>query len=761
MPFHLASNYSPRGDQAQAIAKLTKSLEAGNRHQTLLGVTGSGKTFTAANVLRNLDRPTLIISHNKTLAAQLYSEFRSFFPDNAVEYFVSYFDYYQPEAYIPRTDTYIEKDSSINEEIERLRLSTTGSLLSRRDVIVVASVSCIYGLASPKDFLEMLLVLKKGQQISREAVLSKLVDMLYERNDIAFGRGRFRVRGDVVEVHPASEDEEAVRIEFFGDEIDRMTRFDPLTGHAHEQLTHLSIFPAKQFVTPHDKLRVAMSGIKEEMHERIIWFEKHGKLLEAQRIKMRTEYDLEMMQEMGFCSGIENYSRHLSGRPPGSRPYTLLDFFPKDFLLIIDESHATVPQVGGMYEGDRSRKNTLVEYGFRLPSAMDNRPLKFPEFMEMAGQIMYISATPGEFEIRNSVVGNSDYVAFSRTQFGEEVAIPAAVAGENPALSEERQSAPPPPLRNPAAVSKEGFGERPKTPVCPSGSDVPPEAFDVHTPKAPLVVEQIIRPTGLLDPKISLRPLKTQIDDTIELCRQRVERNERVLVTTLTKRTAEDLSDYLKDVGLKVRYLHSDIDTIERVEILRALRAAEFDILVGINLLREGLDLPEVSLVCILDADKEGYLRSQTSLIQTAGRAARHVNGEVYLFADQVTRSMQALMDVTEYRRSHQMAYNEEHGITPKSVQRAVQESLHTILRGREVEASVVAESGGDFSLSETLRELEEEMMHAAANLEYEKAALLRDQIAELKAGTGVSKIEPKRRPITYGKKGRRPKARA
>lgn len=752
MPFHLASNYSPRGDQAQAIAKLTRSLEAGNRHQTLLGVTGSGKTFTAANVMRNLDRPTLIISHNKTLAAQLYSEFRSFFPDNAVEYFVSYFDYYQPEAYIPRTDTYIEKDSSINEEIERLRLSTTSSLLSRRDVIVVASVSCIYGLASPEDFLQMLLTLKKGQQISREAVLSKLVDMLYERNDIAFGRGRFRVRGDVVEVHPASADEEAVRIEFFGDEIDRITRFDPLTGHTHEQLTHLSIFPAKQFVTPHDKLRVAMNGIKAEMQERIIWFEKHGKLLEAQRIKMRTEYDLEMMQEMGFCSGIENYSRHLSGRPPGSRPYTLLDFFPKDFLLVIDESHATVPQVGGMYEGDRSRKTTLVEFGFRLPSALDNRPLKFPEFMELANQVLYISATPGEFEVRNSIVGNKDYVAFSRTQMGEEVAIPAAVAGENPTLVEQRQAVPDPKGRP--------FGERPSTPVRPSGSEVPVEAFDTQTPGAPLIVEQIIRPTGLLDPKITLRPLRTQIDDTIELCRQRVERGERVLITTLTKRTAEDLSDYLKDVGLKVRYLHSDIDTIERVEILRALRAAEFDILVGINLLREGLDLPEVSLVCILDADKEGYLRSQTSLIQTAGRAARHVNGEVFLFADQVTRSMQALLDVTEYRRARQLAYNEEHGITPKSVQRAVQESLHTILKGRELEASVVKEAGGDFSLSETLRELEEEMMQAAGNLEYEKAALLRDQIAELKAGTGVSKIEPKRRPVVYGK-GRRPKARA
>jgi excinuclease ABC subunit B len=753
MPFQLASSYSPQGDQAQAIAKLTRSLDAGNRHQTLLGVTGSGKTFTAANVVRNLDRPTLVISHNKTLAAQLYSEFKSFFPDNAVEYFVSYFDYYQPEAYIPRTDTYIEKDSAINEEIERLRLSTTSSLLSRRDVLVVASVSCIYGLASPEDFLQMLLTLKKGQQISREAVLSKLVDMLYERNDIAFGRGRFRVRGDVVEVHPASVDEEAIRIEFFGDEIDRITRFDPLTGHAHEQLTHLSIFPAKQFVTPHDKLRLAMNGIKQEMLDRIVFFEKHGKLLEAQRLKMRTEYDLEMMQEMGFCSGIENYSRHLSGRPPGSRPYTLLDFFPRDFLLVIDESHATVPQIGGMYEGDRSRKTTLVEYGFRLPSALDNRPLKFPEFMELAGQTIYVSATPGEFEIRNSIAGNSSYIAFSRTQMGEEVAVPAAIAGENPGLVEQRQAAPLP--------NGKGIGEKTMTVVRPSASDVPVEAFDVHTPGAPLIVEQIIRPTGLLDPKISIRPLRTQIDDTMELCRQRVERKERVLITTLTKRTAEDLSDYLKDMGLKVRYLHSDIDTIERVEILRALRAAEFDILVGINLLREGLDLPEVSLVCILDADKEGYLRSQTSLIQTAGRAARHVNGEVFLFADQVTRSMQALLDVTEYRRARQMAYNEKHGITPQSVQRAVQESLHTILRGRDVESSVVNEAGGNFSLSETLRELEEEMMHAAANLEYEKAALLRDQIGELKAGTGLNKIEPKQRPTTYPKKGRRPKARA
>jgi len=756
MPFHLDSRMKPRGDQEQAIAKLTKSLEAGNRHQTLLGVTGSGKTFTAANVIKNLDRPTLVISHNKTLAAQLYSEFRSFFPDNAVEYFVSYFDYYQPEAYIPRTDTYIEKDSSINDEIERLRLSTAGALLSRRDVLVVASVSCIYGLASPQDFLEMLLTLKVGQVVTRDVVLTKLVDMLYERNDIAFDRGRFRVRGDVVEVHPASEDETAVRIEFFGDEIERITRIDPLTGHAREQLTHVAIFPAKQFVTPADRLRVAMNGIKQEMLDRVVFFEKHGKLLEAQRIKMRTEYDLEMMQEMGFCQGIENYSRHLSGRPPGSRPYTLMDFFPRDFLLVIDESHATVPQVGGMYEGDRSRKTTLVDYGFRLPSALDNRPLKFPEFMEMAGQTIYVSATPGEFEIRNSVVGNTGYVPFTKTQMGTEVAVPSAVAGENPAQTEERAAAPEPAKKRTYVLKEEPeFGERPKTVVRPSGSAEAVENFDVHTPGRALVVEQIIRPTGLLDPKITIRPLKAQIDECIELCRQRVERQERVLITTLTKRTAEDLSDYLKDVGLKVRYLHSDIDTIERVEILRALRNAEFDILVGINLLREGLDLPEVSLVCILDADKEGYLRSQTSLIQTAGRAARHVNGEVYLFADSVTRSMQALLDVTEYRRARQMEYNEKHGITPQSVKRAVQESLHTILKGREVEASVVKEQGG-FSLSETLRELEEEMMAAASNLEYEKAALLRDQIAELKAGTGVAKIEPRQKPVKYGKPARR-----
>ena len=735
MIYQLESNYRPRGDQAQAIAKLLKSVEAGNRHQTLLGVTGSGKTFTIANVIRELDRPALIISHNKTLAAQLYSEFKQFFPQNAVEYFVSYFDYYQPEAYIPRSDTYIEKDSSINEEIERLRLSAASSLLTRRDTIVVASVSCIYGVTSPEDYQRMLLTVKRGQQISREAVLGRLIDMLYERNDVNFARGRFRVRGDVVEVYPATADDEAVRLEFFGDELDAITRVDPLTGHAHQSLNVITFFPAKQFVTPADKLNRALTSIRTELDQRIVQLESAGKLLEAQRLKMRTEYDLEMLQEMGFCNGIENYSRHLSGRPPGSRPFTLMDFFPKDFLLVIDESHATIPQIGGMYEGDRSRKTVLVEYGFRLPSALDNRPLNFPEFMANANQLIYVSATPAEFEIKNSVVGNRGYFPHKRARIGEEELVPFVVAGGSDAGAEK------PAKPNNGNLSSD---------LQLSRTDQPPEEFDVRTPGMPLVVEQIIRPTGLLDPKITLKPLKNQIDDTIELCRQRVERQERVLVTTLTKRTAEDLSDYLRDVGLKVRYLHSDIDTIERVEILRGLRAAEFDILVGINLLREGLDLPEVSLVCILDADKEGFLRSQTSLIQTAGRAARHINGEVVLFADSVTQSMQALMSISDYRRTKQMEYNEKHGITPQTVRRAVQESLHTILRGREIAASVIQESGGDFNLTELLRELEEEMQHASANLEFERAALLRDQIMEVKSGTGLQKIEPKRKPVKY-----------
>ncbi len=637
MPFQLESNYKPRGDQGQAIAKLAKSLEAGNRHQTLLGVTGSGKTFTIANVIREIDRPTLVISHNKTLAAQLYSEFKQFFPRNAVEYFVSYFDYYQPEAYIPRSDTYIEKDSSINEEIERLRLSATSALLSRRDVIVVASVSCIYGITSPEDYERMLLTVKRGQHTTREAVLGRLVDMLYERNDMNFSRGRFRVRGDVVEVYPATADEEAVRIEFFGDEIDAITRFDPLTGHAREALSIITFFPAKQFVTPADKLNRALTTIRAELDDRIKVLESQNKLLEAQRLKMRTEYDLEMLQEMGFCSGIENYSRHLSGRPPGSKPYTIIDFFPKDFLTVVDESHATIPQIGGMYEGDKSRKTVLVDYGFRLPSALDNRPLNFPEFMKLTNQLVYVSATPAEFEIQNSVVGNKGYVPHKRARIGEDELVPFVLPGEETSRLRSRSG---------------GTPDRPtgKMPVLLSRTDEPPEKFDVHTPGKPLVVEQIIRPTGLLDPRITIRGLKNQIDDTIELCRQRVEQQERVLVTTLTKRTAEDLADYLRDVGLKVRYLHSDIDTIERVEILRGLRAADFDILVGINLLREGLDLPEVSLVCILDADKEGFLRSQTSLIQTAGRAARHINGEVVLFADIVTDSMQALISQRKTR---------------------------------------------------------------------------------------------------------------
>jgi excinuclease ABC subunit B len=756
MPFQLKSNYKPRGDQGQAIAKLIKSVEAGNRHQTLLGVTGSGKTFTIANVIQALDRPTLVISHNKTLAAQLYSEFKQFFPQNAVEYFVSYFDYYQPEAYIPRSDTYIEKDSSINEEIERLRLAATSALLSRRDTIVVASVSCIYGITSPEDYEQMLLTVKRSQHVSRETVLGRLIDMLYERNDVNFGRGRFRVRGDVVEVYPGSADEEGIRLEFFGDEVEAITRFDPLTGHAHESLNVITFFPAKQFVTPADKLNRALGTIREELEQRIIELESQNKLVEAQRLRMRTEYDLEMLQEMGFCNGIENYSRHLSGRPPGSKPYTIIDFFPEDFLTVIDESHATIPQIGGMYEGDRSRKTVLVEYGFRLPSALDNRPLNFDEFMKMTNQIIYVGATPAEFEIQNSVVGNKGYIPHKRQRIGEEELVPFVLPGEKRSTPKAFASRALNSDKSRAGAQRSTSNSK----VRVSRTDEPPEKLDVRTPGAPLIVEQIIRPTGLLDPKITLKPLKHQIDDTIELCRQRAEKGERVLITTLTKRTAEDLADYLRDVGLKVRYLHSDIDAIERVEILRGLRAADFDILVGINLLREGLDLPEVSLVCILDADKEGFLRSQTSLIQTAGRAARHVNGEVVLFADQVTQSMEALMSISEYRRAKQMEYNEKHGITPQTVRRAVQESLHTILRGREVEASVIREAGGDFNVTELLRELEEEMQQASANLEFERAALLRDQIIEVKSGTGIAKIEPKRRPIRYSRNAGRRRSR-
>jgi excinuclease ABC subunit B len=717
MAFELESKYSPQGDQARAIADLTRSLSAGNRHQTLLGVTGSGKTFTTANVIQELDRPTLIMSHNKTLAAQLYSEFKQFFPHNAVEYFVSYFDYYQPEAYIPRSDTYIEKDSSINEEIERLRLSAVSSLLTRRDTIIVASVSCIYGLASPEDFLQMLITIHPGQRISREEFLSKIVEMLYERNDISFGRGKFRVRGDVVEVHPAQNEDEAVRVEFFGDEIERISVFDALTGHTSATLTTFTLFPAKQFVTPHEKLRTAMVGIRGELEARVAEFERQSKFIEAQRIRMRTEFDLEMMQEMGFCNGIENYSRHLTGRPPGSCPYTLMDFLPKDHLLVIDESHATIPQIGGMYAGDRSRKSVLVEYGFRLPSALDNRPLNFSEFMETANQLVYVSATPGGFEINNSVVGNKQWIPNPENKFSE--------------------------IGKAAGLQQSTYSE---------------QELDVTSPGTKLVIEQIIRPTGLLDPKITVRPLAAQIDETIELCRRRIEIGEKILITTLTKRTAEDLADYLREIGLRVRYLHSDIDTIERVEILRTLRSGDCDILVGINLLREGLDLPEVSLVCILDADKEGYLRSRTSLIQTSGRAARHLNGEVVLFADRITGSMQGLLDISAYRRKRQEAHNKQHGITPRSVVRAAQESLHVIVKGREVEQGILREDSANFDAGELIRELERDMADASSRLEYERAALLRDQITELKNGTATTGTPPIRRKGTYAKASRKKK---
>ena len=711
--FRLISEYSPQGDQAQAIAKLTKSLLAGNEHQTLLGVTGSGKTFTVANVIAALGKPTLVMSHNKTLAAQLYSELKTFFPENAVEYFVSYFDYYQPEAYIPRTDTYIEKDSSINDEIERLRLSAMSSLLMRQDVIVVASVSCIYGLGSPDDYRDMMIPVRVGDQLDRDEFLRNLVGILYERNDIEFQRGRFRVRGDVVEVYPAYLDDEAVRVEFFGDEIDRISIFRPLTGTATSQVKEFTFYPAKQFVTPKEKMAVAIREIRKELAERVEFFEKNQQYLEAQRIKQRTEYDIEMMQEMGFCQGIENYSRHLTSRPSGSRPGTLIDFFPPGFLTVIDESHVSIPQIGGMYEGDRSRKTTLVDFGFRLPSALDNRPLKFDEYMAMTGQRLYVSATPARFEIENSVAGNHGFIPHRRARIGEEELTPARL----PRISGSRQ------------------------PV----ADFHPEKKGTD-----LIVEQIIRPTGLIDPIITLRPLKGQIDETIELCRQRVEKGERILVTTLTKRTAEDLTDYLRNVGLKVRYIHSDVDAVERVETLRSLRLGEFDILVGINLLREGLDLPEVSLVCILDADKEGFLRSETALIQTVGRAARHINGEAVLFADTVTDSIQALLGITEYRRRVQTEHNEAHGIVPRTVSRSDQGSLRIYQRGKEVESSLVAESGSDIDTLAVIRELEEEMQEAASKLEFERAALIRDQINQLKEQAGEKPLIVKRKKTRY-----------
>ena len=609
MLFKLSSDYKPTGDQPQAIEQLVSSIAAGNRYQTLLGVTGSGKTFTMANVIARCERPVLIICHNKTLAAQLYSEFKSFFPENAVEYFVSYYDYFQPEAYIPSSDTYIEKDSSINEEIERLRLSATSSLVSRRDVIVVASVSCIYGLGSPEDFTQLRISINTGAELGRNAFLERLVENIYDRNDYELKPGRFRVRGDVVDVMPAYL-EHGLRVEFFGDTVDALSEFDPLTGEVIRKLERFDLYPANQYVRGRGSLAPAIASIKAELESRVAWFESQGKYLEAQRIKMRTNYDMEMLQEMGFCNGIENYSLHFGNRKPGDRPFCLVDFFPKDFLLMVDESHATVPQVGGMYNGDRSRKQTLVNFGFRLPSALDNRPQSFAEFEQITGQTLYVSATPSEFEVKRSSV----------------------------------------------------------------------------------VAEQVIRPTGLLDPEISVRPIKGQVEDLIGEARAAAAAGERVLVTTLTKRLSEDLTTYLREAKIRVEYLHSDIDTIERIEILRNLRLGNFDVLVGINLLREGLDLPEVALVAILDADKEGFLRSETSLIQTAGRAARHEKGRVIFYADTITGSIARTIEVTRARREKQVAYNTLHGIVPKSVKRGAQASLQTYDGSGEREEAEVEE---------------------------------------------------------------------
>lgn len=651
--FELVSSYSPAGDQPQAIETLVRGVRSGEQHQILQGVTGSGKTFSIANVIAQIKKPTLVISHNKTLAAQLYTEFKGFFPKNAVEYFISYFDFYQPEAYIPTTDTYIEKDSSINDEIERMRLAAMSSLFSREDVIVVSSVSCIYGLGSREEYEEMLIHLMKGQVMDRDVFLERLVELQYSRNDIEFSRGIFRVRGDVVELFPAWM-QDAYRFEFFGDEVEKISRTDPLTGEIFTELDSVTIFPAKQFVTSQDKLIRAVKTIKTELNERLEWFEKNGKLLEAQRLKSRTEYDIEMMLEMGYCSGIENYSRHIVGRPPGSKPCTLIDFFPKDYLLIIDESHVTVPQIGGMSAGDRSRKMVLVDHGFRLPSALDNRPLRFEEFQACQGQTIYLSATPGPRELE---------------------------------WSQGR------------------------------------------------IVEQIVRPTGLVDPEVEVRPLKNQIDDLIEEIRKRTEKGERTFVTTLTKRTAEKLTDYLRDTGINVQYLHSEIDALERVEILRSLRRGAFDVLVGINLLREGLDVPEVSLVAILDADKEGFLRSATSLIQTAGRAARNLNGRVILYCDVMTDSIKKFLAVSEYRRKKQLDHNNKHGITPRSVTRPLEEGLLVTsgLNSSSIRSPLkVSENLELIDLDETISNLKKEMLEAARELLFEKAALIRDQIREL-----------------------------
>jgi excinuclease ABC subunit B len=662
MDFRLQAEFTPTGDQPAAIAALERSLRAGGRFQTLLGVTGSGKTFTMANLIARLQRPALVISHNKTLAAQLYSEFKAFFPDNAVEYFVSYYDYYQPEAYVPQTDTYIEKDSSINEDIERLRIAATSALISRRDCIVVASVSCIYGLGSPEDFREMMIPLAPGAELARETFLQRLVENLYERNDISLERGKFRVRGEVIDVYPAYM-ESAIRVEFWGGVIESVRPLDPLTGNFGAPLEGFSLYPANQYITPRNKLLEAITGIRRELEEQVTFFEKANRLVEAQRVRQRTEYDIEMLQEMGFCGGIENYSRHIAGRAPGSRPWCLIDFFPKDFLLFIDESHASVPQIGGMYAGDRSRKSRLVDFGFRLPSALDNRPLSFEEFLAVTGQTVFVSATPGVYELKNSTV----------------------------------------------------------------------------------VAEQLIRPTGLLDPVMEMRPTRNQVENLLGEIQEAVTKHERVLVTTLTKRMSEDLATYLREAHVRVEYLHSDIDALERVEILRRLRAGDFDVLVGVNLLREGLDLPEVALVAILDADKEGFLRSETSIIQTSGRAARHERGRVLLYADTLTDSLRRAMEISRYRREQQMAYNTTHGITPRSVQRGLQASLRVYEPPEDVDPVSVAEAGGDRDVAAVLAELEDEMLEAAGELQFERAAVLRDQIEALKSGHAGKPIAPRR----------------
>ena len=652
--FEVVSEYTPSGDQPEAIAALAAGIDNGLDEQTLLGVTGSGKTYTMAKVIEAVQRPTLVLAHNKTLAAQLCAEFKEFFPNNAVEYFVSYYDYYQPEAYIPHTDTFIEKDSSVNEEIDRLRLSATASLLERRDVIVVSSVSCIYGLGEPEDFAKMMVALRVGAVIKIEELLKKLVAIRYERNDIAFERNMFRVRGDTVEIWPAYWKDTAIRVEFFGDEIDRLSEINVVTGAPIRRLNNIPIWPATHYVTPKEKMDAAIQDIYKEMEERVACFESENKLIEAQRIKQRTMYDIEMMQELGYCSGIENYSRVIEGRPVGSPPHTLLDYFPKDFVLFIDESHATLPQVRAMFNGDRARKTTLVEYGFRLPCAFDNRPLKFDEFEKRLNQVVYVSATPGEYE---------------RTRSGQ-------------------------------------------------------------------IVEQVIRPTGLLDPKVEVRPVDGQIDDLIGEITARTRRDERVLVTTLTKKMAESLTDYLKTAGIRVRYMHHDIDTIERMEIIRDLRLGEFDVLVGINLLREGLDLPEVSLVAILDADKEGFLRSETSLIQTIGRAARNADGVVILYADSITPSMRRAMDETDRRRSIQDAFNKAHGIVPKTVKKAVRELMALSAEDKPDYNDKQLSQMTKLQRMEAIASLEKQMKEAAKMLEFEVAAALRDQIVKLR-GSG------------------------